>query len=290
MSFPANQQLKQMDVGRARLADPELESQFLLATLEERRRQTVIVLICIALVSLICLIPDALVLNETPGLKSLNRVLSIGFTLLSFSLAAAALKTRSPATLNLLLTVWWLAAIGVICLGNTSYPAQTNLFIVVDILIPVAIYILFPIGLMIQAGLAVLFTILDLSVFVNGQSLEPGNGAFVVVAFIAAHGIGSVTCWYLHTGRRQQFLQYLSEQRLRQKAEALLEEVKALRGILPICSYCKQIRDDDGYWHEVETYIAKHSEADFTHGICPGCMNEHFPREYEKIRNDDQTS
>lgn len=56
-----------------------------------------------------------------------------------------------------------------------------------------------------------------------------------------------------------------------------LAEVKTLRGFLPICSVCKNIRDDQGYWTRIESYIKKHSEAEFTHGICPECMKEHYP-------------
>lgn len=50
-----------------------------------------------------------------------------------------------------------------------------------------------------------------------------------------------------------------------------LSNVKQLRGLLPICSYCKRIRGDDQYWQQVETYIADHSQAEFSHGICPPC-------------------
>jgi hypothetical protein len=60
------------------------------------------------------------------------------------------------------------------------------------------------------------------------------------------------------------------------------EEVKVLRGLLPICSYCKKIRDDRGYWQQVEWYIAARSEADFSHGICPECGPKHFPNVYAK--------
>ena len=54
--------------------------------------------------------------------------------------------------------------------------------------------------------------------------------------------------------------------------EHALEEIKTLQGIIPICSYCHSIRDDDGAWDEVDAYISKHSEAKFSHGICPKCM------------------
>ncbi len=273
-----------IDLGRARLVDPALEAEFLTATLAERRRQTSILLSCIAVISLLAMIPDALVLGDLPGLESFNRLLSIIFSLLSLGLALAAWKSRHAGRLNLLLSIWWLAAIATVCIGNTSYPAESNLFMVFDILIPVAIYVLFPISLQIQAGLAAVFTLLDFSVFANGHSLQPGDSAFIAVAFVAAHVIGIVTCWYLHVSRRQQFFQQRKEQQQRRKAETLLEEIKMLRGILPICSYCKDIRDDRGYWHEVEKYIATHSEADFTHGICPDCMAKHFPQEFARLQ------
>ena len=53
--------------------------------------------------------------------------------------------------------------------------------------------------------------------------------------------------------------------------QAALSNVKKLHGLLPICSYCKRIRGDDQYWQQVEGYIAEHSEAQFSHGICPAC-------------------
>jgi DNA-binding response OmpR family regulator len=55
------------------------------------------------------------------------------------------------------------------------------------------------------------------------------------------------------------------------------EEIRSLRSILPICSYCKKIRDDNGYWNQLEAYIQKHSMVDFSHGICPKCAKEHYP-------------
>jgi DNA-binding NtrC family response regulator len=56
-----------------------------------------------------------------------------------------------------------------------------------------------------------------------------------------------------------------------------LAEVKKLGGLLPICSSCKKIRDDRGYWHQVEQYIAAHSEAQFSHGVCEDCMRKLYP-------------
>lgn len=64
--------------------------------------------------------------------------------------------------------------------------------------------------------------------------------------------------------------------------EQALVQVKALSGLLPICSICKKIRDDQGYWNQLECYIRDHSEAEFTHSICPGCAKEHYPDLYDE--------
>jgi len=61
-----------------------------------------------------------------------------------------------------------------------------------------------------------------------------------------------------------------------------LSEVKTLRGFLPICSNCKKIRDDKGYWNRIEAYIQEHSEAQFSHGICPECAKTLYPDLYPK--------
>lgn len=59
-----------------------------------------------------------------------------------------------------------------------------------------------------------------------------------------------------------------------EKLQAALDEVKELRGLLPICAWCKKIRDDKGSWVWIETYIARHSHATFTHGLCPDCSKD----------------
>lgn len=56
-----------------------------------------------------------------------------------------------------------------------------------------------------------------------------------------------------------------------------LAEVKQLSGLLPICAWCKKIRDSDGQWYNIETFVAEHSEADFSHGICPECAAQRHP-------------
>lgn len=61
------------------------------------------------------------------------------------------------------------------------------------------------------------------------------------------------------------------------KLEEALGDIKVLKGLLPICAQCKKIRDDNGYWLQIESYIRDHSEAEFSHGICPDCTKELYP-------------
>jgi CheY-like chemotaxis protein len=91
--------------------------------------------------------------------------------------------------------------------------------------------------------------------------------------------------WRLHQDARRQ-LEHL-EGLVRERTSALektnaeltqaLASIKTLNGLIPICAGCKQIRDDKGYWSQVETYVAKHSNAKFSHGICPDCARKLYP-------------
>ena len=67
------------------------------------------------------------------------------------------------------------------------------------------------------------------------------------------------------------------QERLILELRDALAQVKTLSGLLPICANCKKIRDDKGYWHSVEVYVRDHSEADFSHGMCPDCAKELYP-------------
>lgn len=67
--------------------------------------------------------------------------------------------------------------------------------------------------------------------------------------------------------------------------EAALVQIKQLQGLLPICSYCKKIRDDGNYWHQVEEYFSQHSDMKFSHGICPHCFEKEMVPQLETLKN-----
>jgi len=69
----------------------------------------------------------------------------------------------------------------------------------------------------------------------------------------------------------------MERERLIHELQGTLSQVRKLSGMLPICASCKKIRDDKGYWTQIEAYIRDHSEAEFSHGICPECMKKLYP-------------
>ncbi|MDO9262588.1 MAG: response regulator transcription factor [Desulfosalsimonadaceae bacterium] len=84
----------------------------------------------------------------------------------------------------------------------------------------------------------------------------------------------------IEVGRRMIEMQDALADKIAELGRAL-SQIKTLRGIVPICANCKKIRNDAGYWQQVEVYVHNHTEADFTHGICPECMEELYP-EFEQ--------
>jgi hypothetical protein len=64
------------------------------------------------------------------------------------------------------------------------------------------------------------------------------------------------------------------QQKLISELREALAEIKTLKGLIPICASCKKIRDDEGYWNQLEAYLSKHTDAVFTHSLCPECVKE----------------
>ena len=75
----------------------------------------------------------------------------------------------------------------------------------------------------------------------------------------------------------------MAREELIKNLQKALEDVKTLSGMLPICAWCKNIRNDEGYWQKIEAYLKSHSDLDFTHSICNDCAKKEFPELYTKL-------
>jgi ketosteroid isomerase-like protein len=88
-------------------------------------------------------------------------------------------------------------------------------------------------------------------------------------------------------GRTQMLETMVAERTAQLEAKNLvlgeaMASIRTLKGLVPICAACKKIRDDAGYWHQVETYVHDHTEAEFSHGLCPDCIPKYFPGSPER--------
>jgi PAS domain S-box-containing protein len=83
--------------------------------------------------------------------------------------------------------------------------------------------------------------------------------------------------WKLGIGITKRIQTEEEKKQLLEDLHRTRDDMKTLSGLLPLCSHCKKIRDDKGYWNQVDSYIQEHSEADVSHSICPECAKKHYP-------------
>ena len=99
------------------------------------------------------------------------------------------------------------------------------------------------------------------------------------VAGFEAGGVDYITKPFQQIEVLARLRTHLEMLRQRQELEEALAEIRTLSGIIPICSCCKRIRDEEGYWQQVEQYIANHSEAQFSHALCQSCADKLYGNE-----------
>jgi hypothetical protein len=137
-----------------------------------------------------------------------------------------------------------------------------------------------------------LHTIFAISLYMSIVIVSSGRVYTSLVDSIRALSARSITLQHINTELEQEITKRKQvEMQLRAHEEQLeetvarrtnelqiaLANVKTLKGLLPICASCKKIRDDEGYWHQVEVYIRSRSDVEFSHGICPGCVQTLYP-------------
>jgi hypothetical protein len=108
----------------------------------------------------------------------------------------------------------------------------------------------------------------------------------LAISLCMASGLAFISPLFLAIKRSEEVLRVanakaVEEQAAREKLINELQEalanIRTLKGLIPICASCKKVRDDKGYWQQVEVYVRDHSEAEFTHGICPDCFRKLYP-------------
>lgn len=142
------------------------------------------------------------------------------------------------------------------------------------LVLPPIIIFVFGLRLGLYLFLLILFSFVLMLFYPNNLLLGTVYSSRFKIRFLLAFvgsGLFSIASEYA----RVTLVDKINEKNLHLKKT--LQEVKELSGLIPICANCKKIRDDNGYWNEVEIYIKERSKADFSHGICPTCVSELYP-------------
>lgn len=231
-----------------------------------------------AIAFLIITVPSALALIGDP--KRIQLIVAIR----AFDLAAAIAawlfvrRVSTHGAFDTTVTGWLgLWFVGVVA-ENALLPAQWTGFVWWDVILVVVVYAATPLTFTRQAALGAVISLGDILVLWTLKSTDAWFSLLDVgLAYACANVVGAFLSHEHHSWRRRTFLALRREIAARTEAQAALLEVKSLQGIIPICSYCHHVRTEAGAWEQLERYVRVHSEARFSHGLCPSCADAHFP-------------
>lgn len=259
-------------------AEPELETKFRRAQQKDELIRA-LVLMGISAVGFLTFIPTDYEFLGHTSLFWWMLAMRLGIVLGTLAVMAALWRKPGPRRADLLVLGWDLAiAAAIVAVTATRPPSYTG-HAAINVLSVFLTYSVVPLPLRWQMlpALACTVAITALGLWVAPWT-DRATALVIVYSLFEANGLGVLISWYLQRTRRKQFLAFEHEKELREKLEQALMEIKTLRGILPICTYCKKVWNDAGFWEQVEVYVHNHTYADFSHGLCPQCARQHYPQ------------
>jgi len=220
------------------------------------------------------------------GLALSASIISRGVTFLLTGLAVWSVYRQSAVkSFDRNVIGWGMVLILHMLIINAVRPADYIAVLAWDILVIMGAYIATPIPVRLQIILAI-FLSSGSALLWFAHTMPSGitfENVTVLAAFIYANIFGIFVSGQLSRAQRKQFVLFEHEHQAKEALAEALAEIKTLRGVIPICASCKNIRDDEGYWNELEIYIRDHSEVDFSHSICPDCMQKLYPEQYREM-------
>lgn len=261
------------------LASRELERQYRQSRLTENLSTAAIVL-TVTTVGVLVFIPTDYRLfgTEMPFPLLLGVRLGIcAMSALVWMKLRAAVRTLQPLRFDRALLLWGVVlAVAQVYVGFTR-PAHYTGHFLVHLFTVLLTYCVVPLPLLLQAIPALIMSVGMVACMAVKLPTDGLTSTALTWTLLAGNVLGASISRQLHLSGRMQFLALTRETQVRQGLEAALAELKTLRGIIPICAHCKNIRDDAGSWQQLEEYISDHSDAEFSHGICPTCVERFFP-------------
>ncbi len=226
----------------------------------------------VAFTILVFILRDYQFLGLSGGFYALL-VLRLLFIVYSMGMLVYLKKVENYRSYDRMVALWIFIALSVNLIINHTRPPDYYLFVVMDVVYLSLIYIMLPTKLRSQIIAGLYFAIGDILILAITKDASVRPALFTIIfSLLLANGLGIAVGQIFSHYRRDDYLSI-------ERAEKALTEVKTLKGFLPICSSCKKIRNDKGYWQAVEQYIKEHSDAEFTHGICPDCMKKLYGEE-----------
>ena len=257
----------------ASFSDALTENEYRIHYLDADRKQYVLAVAVAVIAMLVFIRSDRMLFGASLTFTFLLG-LRASFSLLSAAVIFILLKMRKPAMIDVLMFAWGLLYFLAVVIIYATRPPEFVRSAYLDILMLMVPYLLFNIRFWLQITPQLLYSALSLIMLSSNPSVPAVTMNAMVITYIFSNIMGIIVAWRFHVYRRQQFSRYLREKRLNRELKEAMGNLRILRGLMPICSRCKKIRDEEGYWKRLEEYIEQHSEAQFSHSLCDKCANE----------------
>ncbi|MBS1796436.1 MAG: hypothetical protein JSS81_21480 [Acidobacteria bacterium] len=244
--------------------------------------RSVIGFLVVAFLSLFFIRADFQFLGGSDLLRYLLGV-RIVFVIISIICLAMIWRTHSETFFDRLLVGWTLIGVTVKTIISLTRPPDYAYDFPLDVLLLLFLFTLTPLPFQGQILTGTFFFGQSVVMLFFFKQIPPLGVQVILTCLILSYLLGIAISWYFNYQRRFEYDFLCTEIELRQKLQAAVDELKVLKGSLPICSNCKKIRDEEHHWHPIEKYISDRSEAEFSHGICPDCVKNLYPEIADRI-------
>lgn len=184
-------------------------------------------------------------------------------------------RLASPSSYDRLMLAWAIASIIVMEFINYTRPPDVFTFGFIDPVVILVYYLIIPAKLGNQTATALPLAVMDMLnlTLTRGPSVQAFLFPMALTYALSLAG-STFGAWQIATHRRREFKLYEEERESGEALKKSLAEVERLSGLIPICAWCKKLRNDSGYWQSVDIYLAEHPGVRLTHGICPDCLQK----------------
>ncbi len=255
-------------------ADPKLEQEYRLSRLSSDWRQVRFFAATALPFLLLFSLNDILGQGWIPAIYGITTVRCV-WAIASIVLIALGSRSKSLATLDTLTTAYMFSAAAMGLYISQNRPVDSTETYVTGVIILFAMYNLFPITLRYRCFAALFFSIGSLLIFFTyTEPVFAASNFAIPMAFVFSNVFAFFCAQQYGRIRRTQYLRMLEEHETVAELEKTLANLKTLTGLIPICAWCNKIRDDKGYWNDIEEYVSSHSEAELSLGTCIECQRE----------------